>query len=499
MNTTPNILFIMSDQMVAALTGAYEHPVVQTPNLNRLCEHGIRFDAAYTPFPVCSPARACTMAGRHASEIGAWDNGALYAADQPSMAHYLSNAGYDTVLSGKMHFIGPDQVHGFNRRLTTDIYSSDFSWVKQEWIDIKANQGRDHEKVMADRQSYNAEGYTADQIHVGKWHNALSYDEETHFRAIEYLRTRKNNTDPFMLVASYHHPHEPFHTPNEYWDLYEDAEIILPNFPENIENTYSMMDRCLNSYHGIKQYNLRDTESLYKLRRSYYGLVTYMDNKVGELLDTLEQTGLADNTVVVFASDHGDMLCEKEMVQKRCFYEWSCRVPLIMRFPDHWQAGTKCETPISLIDLLPTFCDIANVHPSLPHDGENLINLIDKPAEDRTVFAQAHEAVGMPCIMARKGKFKYNYIHGHRDQLFNLTEDPDEWHNLIGDALYADIANDLRSEILDRFDPETIASDTLESLLRRQLINETMTRHKQTWCHFPKFDYTRGSMDQYLP
>ena len=105
-----------------------------------------------------------------------------------------------------------------------------------------------------------------------------------------------------------------------------------------------------------------------------------MGRKVGELLDTLQETGLADNTVVVFASDHGDMLCEKEMVQKRCFYEWSCGVPLIARFPDGWQAGTVCDTPVSLIDLWPTFCEIAWTEASLPHDGDSLIGIVRQPA-----------------------------------------------------------------------------------------------------------------------
>jgi arylsulfatase A-like enzyme len=136
------------------------------------------------------------MAGRHASEIGACDNGALYAAAQPSMANYLSNAGYDTVMPGKMHFIGPDQFHGFNRGLTTDIYSSDFNWVKQEWIDIKKNQGHDYDEVMSNRQAYNAKGYTGEGVHIGQWQNALSYDEETHFRSLEYLRARGNKPDP---------------------------------------------------------------------------------------------------------------------------------------------------------------------------------------------------------------------------------------------------------------------------------------------------------------
>ena len=229
-NSRPNILLIVSDQMVAALTGVYGHPVVQTPHLERLARRGIRFDAAYTPFPLCAPGRACFMTGRHASAIGAWDNGALLPADQPTFADYLTNAGYDTVLSGKMHFIGPEQQHGFRMRLNTDIYSSDFTWVKPEWIAIKETKGQNPETVMSERPAYNAAGYTGDGVKINVWHNHLSYDEETHFRALEYLRARGRTPDegPFMLCASYHHPHEPFWPPQEYWDLYEGAEIDLP-------------------------------------------------------------------------------------------------------------------------------------------------------------------------------------------------------------------------------------------------------------------------------
>ena len=137
----PNILMIISDQMTPFLTGAYGHPVVQTPALNSLAENGIRFDAAYTPFPLCSPGRACFMTGNNAAKIGAYDNGAELRSDIPTFAHHLTRAGYDTVLSGKMHFIGADQLHGFSRRLTTDIYPEDFRWVKPEWIHIKENRG----------------------------------------------------------------------------------------------------------------------------------------------------------------------------------------------------------------------------------------------------------------------------------------------------------------------------------------------------------------------
>lgn len=499
MSRQPNILFIVSDQMVAALTGAYGHALTRTPHLERLAGEGVRFDAAYTPFPLCAPGRACIMAGRHASAIGAWDNGALLAADQPTFAHYLANAGYDPVLSGKMHFVGPDQLHGFRTRLTTDIYSSDFDWVKPEWIRLKETGGRDHEQVMAERPAYNARGYTGEAVKIDVWHGALSYDEETHFRALEYIRARGNDPAPFLLCASYHHPHEPFLPPRQYWDLYEDADFDIPEFPADLDARYSMMDRWLNAYHGTRRYDLRDPEGLRRLRRAYSALITYTDHKVGQLLDALEQSGLADNTMVVFASDHGDMLCEKEMVQKRCFYEWSCRVPLIVRFPDRWKAGTTCDIPVSLIDLLPTFCEVTGAEAALPHDGDSLIPLLAGGAPQRHIFAQAHEAVGTPCIMVRQDRYKYNYIHGYDDQLFDLEADPGEWNNLVDDPAHRQTAAALRRLILDRFDPEAIGRANLESLYRRRLIRDTMKRHGQTWTHYPRFEARRGTLAQYLP
>lgn len=499
MSQRPNILFIMSDQMVAALTGAYGHPVVHTPHLNRLAEEGVRFDSAYTPFPLCSPGRACIMTGRHASAIGAWDNGALLAADQPTFADYLSRADYDTVLSGKMHFVGPEQQHGFRMRLTTDIYSSDFSWVKDEWIAIKETKGERCEEVMGQRRSYNAAAYDDQCVKIDQWHNCLAYDEETHYRAVEYLRAQGRRRDrPFLLCASYHHPHEPFWPPQADWDRYEGAQIDLPEFPANLDDTYSQMDKNLNAYHGTRRHNLRSEEGLYRLRRAYYALVTYMDRKVGELMQTLEQSGLLDNTVVVFCSDHGDMLCEREMVQKRGFYEWSCRVPLIARFPDGWKAGTVCDTPVNLIDLVPTFCELAGADDLLPHDGQSLLPIIDGADADRAIFAQAHEAVGMPCVMVRQASYKYTYIHGYGGQLFDLQNDPGEWNNLCGMAEHASVEEHLRGLVLAHFDPEKMAADNLASLYRRRLIAQVMADQGRTWCHHPQYDFRKGASDQYF-
>jgi len=497
----PNILLIISDQMIADLTGAYGHPVVQTPGLNQLAEQGVRFNAAYSPFPLCSPARACLMTGSLAANIGAYDNASELSADIPTFAHYLTNAGYDTVLSGKMHFVGPDQLHGFNRRLTTDIYPEDFQWVKNEWIRLKESHGQDYETIMSERASYHSRSYDGHNLQTGTWNTYLSYDEETHFRSLEYLHAvgLQKETKPFLLCASYHHPHEPFWAPQKNWDQYEGATIDIPELPDNLDDTYSIMDNWLNAYHGTRRNDLRDPDALYKLRRNYYGLVSYMDNKVTELLNALEENNLADNTIVIFISDHGDMLCEKEMVQKRTFYDWSARVPFLIRFPDGYQAGTTIDQPISLIDILPTLCDLADIDTRLPYDGKSIMPLIDNTeTEDRVVFSEAYEAVGTPCIMARKGAHKYVHIHEYDGQLFDLSTDPSEWHNLLGHPEVNDIETELRTHIFNTFDLNEIAEDNLDSLYRRQMINQSQKTNGISWAHNPNFDPNKKGIRQYL-
>ena len=470
-----NLLLIMADQLTPMLMGAYGHPVVKTPNLDKLVSKGIRFDAAYSPHPVCAPARACMMTGRYASRIGAYDNGALLKADEPTIAHYLTNTGYECVLSGKMHFVGPDQLHGFKKRFVTNIYPADFRWTYMATEHgLKANQ---------------AEQYIDESIHVGKWHSYLSYDEEAHFNALEYIRSKSEKKDtPFFMCVSYHHPHEPFWPPQEFWDMYEGAEIDVPLFPENLDETYSELDKWIREYNNVDQYNekITDAESIRCVRRAYYALVSYIDKKVGELLDTLKLRGLDKDTVIAFTSDHGDMLCERAMVQKRVFYEWSSRIPLILCYPDGRHAGTVRQEPVSLIDLLPTFLDIAGVpeNKRLKIDGRSLVKLLDGCEEGiRESISEnpADEMVRTPCFMIRRDSYKYTYIHKGSCQLFNIRQDPGEWNNLAGKEEYAGIESELRERILELFDPEAIYNDVIESFKKRMLIDQAMRINKTKW------------------
>lgn len=502
--TRPNILFVMADQLIPFLTGAYGHPVVQTPNMERLAREGVRFDAAYTPSPVCGPARSCLMTGQYVSTIGAWDNAAPLACDRPTFAHYLSLAGYDTVLAGKMHFVGPDQLHGYDRRFNTNIYPADFAWTPV--------RGEQH----ASERSH-ALQYQDDAIHIGRWSQFLSYDEEVHFRSLEYLRAKAEDNGarrqrgdpviPFFLTVSYHHPHEPFWPPQRYWDLYEDAAIEIPDFQEDLDRSLSAMDRWLNHFHGVaKAERLRDPQSLRRLRRAYYALVTYVDDKLGELLDELARSGLADNTIVIFTSDHGDMLAEKGMVQKRTFYEWSSRIPLIVRLSDGRHAGTTRPEAVNLIDLWPTFLEMAGVDSWLPVDGKSLVGLLtgdDRPPEGADqwhTFCEYHsQGVHAPCFMLRQGRFKYIYVHGHDEQLFDLEADPTERHNLAADPAHADLAAAMRLRILERFDPDAIDRAVMESIARRALIRDAMLVNGTRWDVGPRFDPLRPLDEQYLP
>ena len=291
--------------------------------------------------------------------------------------------------------------------------------------------------------------------------------------------------------------------PQEYWDLYEGEPIAIPEFPDDLNETYSVLDQWLNGFHGVNEVDLKDPVSLRRVRRAYYALVTYVDDKLGALMQALQESGLLDNTIVIFASDHGDMLCEKGMVQKRTFYEWSCRTPLVIRFPNGYKAGSRIAQPVSLLDLAPTMMDLAGIHNYLPGAGQSLAPLIDGSDDaDRVVFSEIHsEGVFGTCFMARWKNYKYVYIR-HKDgedtQLFDLSADPGEWHNLAGLPDH-DVTEDfLKGLILEQFDPEQIEADVRASLERRSVLKAWVETEGVLWDYTPMFDPSVEPLDQYV-
>jgi len=478
----PNVLIVMADQLTYALIGAYGHPVVRTPVLDRLCEEGVRFDAAYTPYPLCTPARAAMMTGRYASRTRTYDNASILPADVPTWAHHLRTAGYETVAAGKMHFVGPDQLHGLEARLTPDIYPADFAWTPHNEA-YDAPDDVSHGKVLEARSAGPCEGS-----------GQLTYDENVHARSLEFLRQRGKGAAaddrPFCLFVSYTHPHPPYLAPQRLWDLYEGVDIPMPRAVEVDPTRRGGMDRWLHGFEGLSPADAADESFLRRVRRAYYGMVTYVDEKVGELLEVLEGAGLRDNTGVIFLSDHGDLLGEHRLIEKRAFYDWSVRVPLIARFPRRWCGGRTVDTPVSLLDLFPTLTDLTGAPPPMQVEGRSFAGLLEgqtPPAEERVVISEQHgEGVPAPCFMVRRGRFKYIYAHDCEQRLFDLQTDPDELHDVAADPRHAGIVAELHAEILRRFDPAAIAADMKRSRIERVFMHEAMQQGKRTqWDYRP--------------
>ena len=478
----PNLLVIMADQITPFLLGAYGHDVVQTPNLNKLVAKGVRFDAAYTASPICVPARASLLTGRHCSMIGCYDNGDAFPSLTPTFAHYLTIAGYEAILGGKMHFIGPDQLHGFKQRLTTDIYPSSYDWT----YDVLPE---DALTVPFDFPSQ----YQGDGVGPG-WALELQFDEETEYRGLEYIR--RKHEKPFCLVTSFTSPHPPFIAPKEFWNQYNNAEIETPDFPDDMDSTYSDMDRAINRWHGVDKFQeVVSRESIARMRQGYYALLSYVDAKVGRLIDALEQQGLYEDTVIVFTGDHGDMLGEKGMIQKRSFYEWSARIPIIISGPGI-PTNKQIDTPVSLIDILPTLLDLANVSDEsrLPIEGRSLVPLMDgtEDGSDRLAISEYHaEGPFRACFMVRKDQYKYVFIENAKPQLFDLIEDPGEWNNLAGQSQTKAIEDELNAIIVKQFDTAGIQPEIARRLKEKRLILPAMHANGTHWDYQPFFDASK--------
>ena len=467
----PNILLIMADQMTPFMLEACGGIGAKTENITKLAARSANFTTAYTPSPICVPARSCLMTGLYTSTTGCYDNGDPYNSFIPTFAHYLTNAGYETVLSGKMHFVGADQLHGFERRLNTDVNPSGFIWS------YPLPPKNDPTFKAFDF----APQYMAENIGPG-WSKELQYDEETHFKALDYLRHTPNK--PWMLTVSFTNPHPPYTVPKKYWEIYKNAKIPLPEYPDHMDEKYSDYDHAIRRWHGLhlKGDEIRKPENQIAMRRGFAALAHYVDDKIGELLDVLEDNELRNETIVIVTSDHGEMLGEKGMIQKRCLYEWSSRIPLFIDIPG--VKPVKIETPVSLLDIPATLIDIASQVPVRPMEGRSLLPAINGTKLDTVpVISEYHgEGIMRPSFIVRLGDWKYHYCHGSKARLFNIAEDSGEWHDLADDPQFAKTKLDLDRVITGGyFDLEKITQDVWERLPMKQVVNDAMKANNTHW------------------
>ena len=485
-------MVVMYDQLTPAALGCYGNRATKSPHIDRLAATGVVFDAAYTNSPLCTPARYCMMTGQLPSATRGYDNAAYLASTVPTFAHYARTAGYRTVLSGKMHFVGPDQLHGFEERRTTDIYPADFGWTP-DW--------RTPDKRI-DWWYHNMESVTG--AGVAEVTNQLLFDDEVGFHAVRTLHdvARAEDGRPFLLVASFTHPHDPYVARQEYWDRYEGVDIPMPvvaatDVPVD-PHTQRLRVACDMERTVITEDDVR------RARRAYMANISYVDDWTGRLMGTLESLGLADDTVVVLLADHGDMLGERGLWYKMNFFEGATRIPLVVHAPGRFHSR-RVATPVSLVDVLPTIIELtgSSVTDAVePLAGRSLMPLCDgKAEEDRTVAGEyAAEGACAPIVMLRRGTLKFVHCVVDPDQLYDLATDPNERVNLAQHADWAVTVAEFRSEISQRWNLARFREEVLQDQARRRFVMDALRSGVHTsWEYTPRRDasgeYMRNHLD----
>lgn len=437
MHDRPNILLLMIDQQAASALSVYGGRTAKTPNIARLADRGAVFENAYTNFPVCAPSRFSMMSGQLASKIEGYDNAAEFRASVPTMAHYLRFLDFQTTLCGKMHFIGPDQLHGFEERLTPEIYSADFLTMPQ-W------DGEDDDFATDAREALAEAGPVPRTVQ-------MDYDEEVAYHAEQKIfdLARSDDDRNFFLVVSFTHPHEPFLCTNEHWDRYCYGEIELPEIGRFDEADLDEHSRRIYRHYNLSSPEITD-QQIRNSRRAYYGSMSYVDDRVGRVLDTLEQTGLDKNTIIVLTSDHGEMLGERGMWFKKVFFQNSVNVPLIVAGPS--VNPRRLKENVSLVDLLPTFLEIADpagiVEPVEQICGNSIMPLVNGTATNwpDVVFSEMTcEGVVEPVMMVKWGQYKYIYSASVAPLLYELENDPRELSNLSGQTQVRQVETEIRA------------------------------------------------------
>jgi len=458
----PNIIFVMADQMTPFMTGPYGQKVARTPNLDALARAGTVFENAYCNSPLCVPSRMSMFAGRLPSRIGAYDNASEFPCRTPTIMHYLRRAGYRTAVTGKTHFIGAEQLHGFVDRLTPCIFPADFSMLPDWRLGPVYNKGTSIQQMLR-------------ALGPSKWNRQLAFDTLAFDRGLEYLGQHQvaGKGQPLFLNLSLTQPHDPWTSTKEYLDLYKDADIPLPKDHGDIRRLSPTYEWFI-IHHGLDREKL-SPERIREARRNYLAMISWVDDKVGQLMKELRRLGMDSNSVVIFTSDHGEMMGEHGQWSKRLMLEWSARVPLIMAGPKI-PAGKRVPALASLVDLYATFMEIAGTKVETPLDGRSLLPLLDGRDDGRErecVAEYLGEGTIEPVRMVRSGKMKTITVNGYPPQLFDLERDPEETTNLAGNREYAAAEARIRKRAEADWDGPALKKDVIATQIERRVVQST--------------------------
>lgn len=450
--TRPNLLYIHTDQHSPHVTGCYGDPLVETPNLDRLAAEGVVFENAYCCSPICVPSRMSMLSGQHPFQNEVWTNEHALDSSIPTIAHAMGAAGYQPALVGRMHALGPDQLHGYAERYVGD-HSPNFMGNPGPDRGILERTAGPHQ-ISLERSGPGQSGY---QVH----------DEDVTAASIDYLnrlgvQKRAGLLDePFSLSVGLMLPHPPYVARQEDYDRYANR-IGPPQKPRAFADETHPFLRWWRQY--TENENMSDEEVL-RSRAAYWALVYRTDVMIGQILAALEENDLADDTLIVYTSDHGDMQGEHGLFWKHVFYEESVRVPLIVSWPGRIPAGQRSQRVVSALDVAAFMLDALDA-PALPNSpGRSFLRQIDgqgnAPAWEDVAYSEyCTDQFGPPegayQRMVRQDEWKYVYYHEQPPQLFNLREDPGELTDRSTDPGCQAVMQELHAQVLREWNPEWV-------------------------------------------
>lgn len=453
-----NVLIIMSDEHDPRYMGCSGNPIVQTPNLDRLAARGVRFPSAYTPSPICVPARAAFATGRRVFETRHWDNASPYTGTPKGWGHALQRRGIRVESIGKLHYRAEEDPAGFDvEHLPMHVvggYGMVWASIRDPYLKREGVA-----RMLGERVGRGESPYT-------------QYDTAVTDRAVQWLQDAARNRDePFVLYVGLVAPHFPLIAPPQFYDLYADKNLPEPKLHPSKGYVRHPWVQAYAEFE-LNEENFESPEERRAAFTAYYGLCSFQDYNVGRLMAALESNGLADDTLVVYTSDHGDNLGARGVWGKSTLYQESVAVPMIVAGPGI-ASGSVCETPVDLLDMYPTILAGAGVEPTAEMNGRPGRSLFDVAAapedRERPIFSEYHAAgSNTAAFMLRKGRWKYHHYVRFRPELFDLESDPEELNDLAQDPSHAGVLREMESELRRICDPEAI--DALAKVDQRAMI-----------------------------
>ncbi len=473
-----NILVIMSDQHNVKVTGCYGDELVRTPNIDRLAAEGMRFDRCYTPSPVCVPARMSFVSGRRPSENNVIDNPDILSSRIMTWPECLNQAGYHTALIGRMHFEGPDQWHGFETTLEE----------LRHWRGNRPVMNQE-ETERVPNWSYWSPRRSIEEL-SGSGRTFVQFrDEVVCEKGCEFLKQQVDADRPFAAVIGLYNPHPPYVGRKDLFDYYHERVDVpddtLHLMPDYLAEFYS----TFRDWENPQEINAEDKR---RARAAYYANVEHVDEQVGRILKTLEATGQLDNTLVIYCTDHGDMIGAKGAWGKCTYYDDAARIPMIARLPGVVPAGSVSKRNCNLRDLGSTFCEIAGAEKPRKSDAVSMWTTMQGGDESAPNVTESEiilskscfgGAEDVPCKMFMDGPWKmwcYTISGGNHFSLFNMDEDPQELDDRIDDPELSDGIASMKDRLLKKWDPaHELAAFTSRSEDRKEVNNAWF----KTWQH----------------